>query len=131
MVFLRLVRSIGAVVIGYLVFALSAVALFQGSGREPHAPQPAWFMAASTLFGMVFAAVGGWVATRIAPSHPRQHAAAVAVLLGLGAAVSLVMSPATDATWSQWGALLLMAPAAFLGGTRTSTGGRSASRSTG
>jgi|CXWL01.1.fsa_nt_gi peptidoglycan/LPS O-acetylase OafA/YrhL len=128
MTLLRPARSIGAILIGYLIFALSAVALFQGSGREPHAPQPTWFMTLSTLFGMVFAGIGGWVATKIAPSHPQRHAAAVAVLLGLGAGVSLLTSPAVDATWSQWAALLFMAPSAYLGGHRATSRGNHAPR---
>jgi hypothetical protein len=43
---------------GALIFALSAVALFQLSGRDPHAQQPPWFVVASVTYGIVFA---GWV----------------------------------------------------------------------
>jgi uncharacterized membrane protein YfcA len=44
------------------------------------------------------------------------HAIAMALILALGATSSLVMSPGSRATWSQWSALLLMAPSAWLGG---------------
>jgi hypothetical protein len=113
---MRILRSIAAVLVGYLVFALSAVAFFKLAGRAPHSVQPAWFMVASALYGMFFAALGGWVAARVAPSRPVGHAIAMALVLALGAAVSLVMSPGVRATWSQWSALLLMAPSAWLGG---------------
>lgn len=91
---MRVIRSLVAVLGGYLIFALSAVALFKLAGRAPHAPQPIWFMAVSVACGMVFAALAGAV----------------------GATVSLILSPREGSTWSQWSALLLMAPSAWLGG---------------
>lgn len=112
----RALRAIASVAGGYLVFALSAVALFQLSGRDSHAPQPLGFETGAVVFGMVFAALGGYLAARVAATRPRAHAGGVAVVLALGAGVSLVMSPGAGATWSQWTALLLMAPSAYLGG---------------
>ncbi len=113
---MRVLRSLTAVVGGYLIFALSAVALFQLSGRDPHAPQPLWFEAAAVLYGMAFAALGGFVAARVAPTRALLHAGGVAAILALGASVSLVASPGAGATWSQWAALALMVPSAWLGG---------------
>jgi RsiW-degrading membrane proteinase PrsW (M82 family) len=113
---MRVLRTLAAVVGGYVIFVFSAVALFQLSGRNPHAPQPLWFVIASAIYGMVFAALGGFVAARVAPGRPLLHAGCVAAVLALGASVSLVASPSADATWSQWTALLLMAPSAYLGG---------------
>jgi hypothetical protein len=112
----RVLRTVGAVIGGYLLFALSAAALFQLSGRDPHAPQPLWFMLASVGYGMVFAGLGGAAAARLAPTRPLLHAVGVAAVLALGAGVSLVFSPAAGATWSQWTALTLMSPSAYLGG---------------
>lgn len=113
-------RSLAALVVGYAIFVVSAILLFQLSGHDPHAPQPTWFMIASTAYGMAFAALGGFVAARIAPTRPRLHACATAGILAAGAIASLLSSPATDATWSMWGALLLMAPACCLGGMAAS-----------
>jgi len=113
---MKVLRSIAAVVVGYAVFVVSAVAFFQLSGREPHAPQPLWFMVVSTAYGMVFAGLGGIFSARIAPSRPRLHAGITALILAAGATASLLSSPATDATWSMWGALLLMAPCSWAAG---------------
>lgn len=112
----RVLRTLGAVLGGYLIFALSAVVLYKVTGREPHAPQPLWFMVASVAYGMGFAGLGGFVAARLAPTRSLLHAGSVGVVLALGAAVSLVASPGGSATWSQWAALALMAPSAYLGG---------------
>lgn len=112
----RVLRSLVAVVGGYLIFVLSAVALFQLSGRNPHATQPLWFVTASAVYGMAFAALGGFAAARMAPTRALLHACSVAAIMALGAVASLVASPSTDASWSQWTALALMAPSACLGG---------------
>jgi hypothetical protein len=110
------VRSVAAVVLGYLIFAGSAVLLFQISGRAPHAPASPAFMVGSTLFGIVFAAFGGYVAGWVAQRHPARHASVVAGLIVLGAAASLWAQPGRGASWSQLAAILFMAPAAWVGG---------------
>jgi hypothetical protein len=120
------VRSVAAVVFGYLIFAVSAVLLFQISGQAPHAPASPAFMVGSTLYGVVFAALSGYVAGRLARHHPVRHASAVAGLIALGAAASLLGQARSGGVWSQLAALLLMAPAAWVGGywrSRQAAGG--------
>jgi hypothetical protein len=39
-----MVRSVLAVIAGYVVFALSAILLFRLSGRDPHAPAEIGFV---------------------------------------------------------------------------------------
>ncbi len=111
---MRILRGVLAVVLGYAVFALSAVALFQVAGRNPHAPQDMGFIVIADLIGMAFAGFGGLLASRLAPSNPNLHAALVSGLIALGAAASLLASPARDATWSQWSALALISPCPWL-----------------
>src|SRR3954470_6027016 len=111
-----MVKSIAGVVVGYLLFAVSAVLLFQLAGRDPHAEQPMGFVVFSVLYGMAFAAAGGFVAATIAARKPRQHAAAVALILAIGASASLLAQPGAGSRWSQVTALIFMAPAALAGG---------------
>ena len=110
---MKALQSAIAVVIGYVIFAGSAVLLFRLTGHDPHAPQSAVFMGLVVIYGMAFAALGSVVAMRIAPSRASLHALLVALLIATGAGVSLLTSPATDASWSQWGALIFMAPCAW------------------
>lgn len=110
---MRVVRAVFGAIVGYMIFALTAVALGELTGRNLHAAQPWRFIALTTVYGMVFAGLGGITASRIAP-HRDWAAIGMTVLLALGAAVSLVASPAADARWSQRGALLFMAPCAYL-----------------
>jgi RsiW-degrading membrane proteinase PrsW (M82 family) len=109
----NIVRSVVAVLIGYVVFAGSAVLLFNITKRDPHSPQNLGFIVFAAVYGMFFAGLGGLLADRIAPKKGTVHAAFVSLLIALGAAVSLLAAPGAGSTWSQWAALVLMAPSAW------------------
>ncbi|HYT66538.1 MAG TPA: hypothetical protein VEL51_08985 [Vicinamibacterales bacterium] len=110
-----MLRSIGAIAAGYLIFGASAALLFQLSGQEPHEAAPVGFKVASIVWGAVFALVAGWLTARIAGQRPATHAAIVGVLIAIGACISLLARP-SDAKWSQLAALAVMAPCAWIGG---------------
>src|SRR5450432_3357268 len=109
-------RSVLAVIVGYLVFALSAFAYFQISGQPPHQAAPIPIMLGSIAFGMAFALLGGYVAAWLARRRPVAHGVAVAAVLALGAVISLLSALGKGAVWSQASALALMAPCAVFGG---------------
>jgi hypothetical protein len=111
-----MVRSVLAVIVGYVLFAVSGVVLFQLTGQPPHGEASIAFMITATLYGMVFALLGGYAGGYIAGRKPLVHGAAVAAILALGAGVSLIATIGRGAIWSQVCALLLMAPSAVLGG---------------
>jgi len=110
---MRVIRAILGALAGYAIFAGTAVALGAMTGRNLHAPQPLWFIALTSAYGVAFAGLGGLVASRIAP-HRGWAVTGMTLLLALGAGASLIASPAGDALWSQWCALLLMTPSAYL-----------------
>lgn len=110
-----MLRSIGAVAAGYIIFGGSAALLFQLSGHAPHEQASTAFKIASIVWGAVFALVAGWLTARVAGRKPATHAAVVAGLIALSAIVSLAARPA-DAIWSQIAALVVMAPCALAGG---------------
>jgi hypothetical protein len=109
-------RSIGAIFMGWLVFAASAVALFRLTGRSPHQPATLSFMFISTLYGMFFAGIAGFLTAWLARRWEIEHSLAVATIIAVGGAVSLLASPGLGAIWTQLTALLLMAPMAMVGG---------------
>jgi hypothetical protein len=110
-----MVRSIGAVAAGYLIFGSSAALLFQMSGQLPHEPAPLGFKIGSIVWGAVFALIAGWLTARIAVRRPATHAGVLAGLIAVGAVLSLVADP-SGAAWSQVAALAVMAPGAWIGG---------------
>jgi hypothetical protein len=111
-----MLRSILAVVIGYVLFAASAFAMFRVTGQAPHAIATTSFMLLSSAGGMLGACIGGYAAGWIAGGRPLAHGIAVGLVLALGATVSLVSTLGHGEIWSQLTALLLMAPSAALGG---------------
>ena len=81
-----------------------------------HAVQPAGFVIASVAYGMLFAALGGYVSAVVGGGAPRVQAALVALLIAAGATVSLLAGPKAGSMWSRLTAIFLMAPSALLGG---------------
>ncbi len=118
---MNVLKSLAGAICGCLVFAVTAVALGQVSGRNLHAAQPLWFVGLTTAYGMLFASLGALLATRIAP-HRGWSVIGMTALLVAGAAGSLIASPTTDAQGSQWAALIVMAPSACLAPARTRAG---------
>ena len=117
-----MVRGIVGVLLGYVAFAGASVLLFRLTGVEPHEPSAIGFRVVATLAGIVFALAGGVIACRMARTKPVGHAAAVGVLIALGAGVSLFT--ASGSHWTQIAALLLFAPATVGGGVLAATSGR-------
>jgi hypothetical protein len=109
-------RSVGAVIVGYLVFAVLGYAVFRVSGQAAHATASLAFMLASITSGVVFAFLGGYIAGWLAGRKPGAHAIAVATLIAIGATVSLIATLGNGSIWSQVAAITLMAPSAILGG---------------
>ena len=109
-------RSIASVLLGYVLFAVSAFLFFQWSGQRPHAEAAPGVMAASIVVGVAAAVAGGYLAAWLAGRKPLLHGVAVAGVLAAGAIVSLAGTLGHGAIWSQVAALALMAPGAALGG---------------
>ena len=112
-------RGILGALLGYAIFAAPAALMFNLMGWDPHAPASMTVIVASTLVGIVAAAIGGWVAARA--GRARWSGAVVAALIAIGALISLSMRPGGGAIWSQLVAILLMAPAALLASRRGPT----------
>jgi hypothetical protein len=110
-------RSVLAVVAGYLIFGIASFALFRLSGHDPHGTASLNFKVWTILLGMLFAFIGGYVTGVLAPRKPLTHGAALAILLATFAGISLCATAANTAKWTQVSAILGMAPAALLGST--------------
>jgi len=109
-------RSILAVITGYIVFALSAALVFGLSGQKPHADASSAFKTLAIVVGTAFAIAGGYLAATIARKSHVAHATALAILLASIAAWSIHASPVKDPIWTQVSAIFFMAPGAILGG---------------
>jgi peptidoglycan/LPS O-acetylase OafA/YrhL len=111
-----MVRSILGVIFGYLVFAISAVLLFRITNRNPDDPAEFAFVAFSIAYGACFGMLAGLIAARVAGRRQVLHAGIVAVLVALGAAISIAFHPRQGSLWTQLSAIFIFAPSAMLGG---------------
>jgi len=111
-----MLRGILAIIVGYLLFAASAVALFTLSRRDPHVSAPPMFLVLSVLYGILFALLAGYVTAVIAKVNDLRYVLLLAAVIATGALISLIARPGAGAIWSQVSALLLMSPAALVGG---------------
>ena len=111
-----MVRGILAVIVGYVIFALSAVLLFQFSGQNIHSNVSAGFMLLTIVYGIVFAGISGFVTASLVQKKRLAYVKALAIFMGAIALVSLIAQWGKVAPWSHLAAIFLMAPSAFYSG---------------
>lgn len=104
-----------AVFAGYLIFAGSAVLLFQLTQVDPHSPAAVGIELLIIVYGIAFALLGGFVAGKIARRADMNCGIALALVIALGATISMIARPGAGALWTQTAALLLFAPASLVG----------------
>lgn len=108
-------RAFLAVVAGYLIFAGSAVLFFRLLNVDPHSPATVRFEVFTIACGLAFALLGGFVTGKIARRTDLNCGIALALVIALGATVSMVAHPGAGSVWTQTAALLLCAPASLAG----------------
>ena len=108
-------REFLSVFAGYLIFAGSAVLLFQLTKVDPHSPAATGFELLTIVYGIAFASLGGFVTGKIARRTDLNCGIALAVVIALGATVSMIARPGAGALWTQAATLILFAPASLAG----------------
>ena len=111
---MKIVRNIAAVIVGYLIFAVSAVLLFNVSGIDPHAETGLTTKFGVVVFGCVFSFIGGYFAKLIAAANALTVNIVLAILMAAFATFSFFKSPGEH--YTQIAAIFLFAPASLLGG---------------
>jgi hypothetical protein len=109
-------RSIVAVALGFAVFVIGSF-MPRGAVADYPSVRPTLGLAAGAIaYGAVFGALGGLTAASLAGRRPLAHAVVVAGLIALAALIHPWLEPGTNPRWLDLSALLIMAPAAVLGG---------------
>jgi hypothetical protein len=111
---MNILRNIIAVIVGYAIFVVSAVLLFQLSGIDPHADPSIGFIILTIIYGMLFAFVGGLLAQLISRSGKLTINYILATIIAGFATFSLFKT--TENHYSQLAAIFLFAPASILAG---------------
>jgi hypothetical protein len=108
-------RGVLGVVSGYVIFAGSAVLYFRLANVDPHSPAVVSFEMLTLAYGLAFALLGGFVAGKVARRTDLMSGILLALVIALGATVSIIARPGAGALWTQTAALLLFAPASVAG----------------
>ena len=110
-----LLRTVAGIIVGDVIFTGSAVLLFRFAGVDPHSMASPTFIGFSILYGIIFAALGGFVAGIIGRRPDVICGIILAAIIALGAITALITRPEPGAIWTHSAALVLMAPAALVG----------------
>ena len=108
-----MVRLIAGIVVGYFLFAFSALVTFNVLGQDAHANATPAVMVGTIGVGLIAAFVGGYVGAIVARGRERTAGLGIAFVIAAIAASVLLTQPAGDARWSPLSALV-MAPVAAL-----------------
>jgi len=109
-----MIRSVLAILAGYLVFGASATILYRATGQE--SSPGTWFAVFSVLYGIGFAVLGGYLAAEIARQKPLLHSGIVAGVIVVIGLFLLISQSSKGPVWSEALVLACMAPAALFGG---------------
>lgn len=93
---MKLVKSIGAVIAGFLtIVVLTSItdAVLKGTGVFPTKPgaYTSWILGVALVYRTIFTVLGGLVVTKLAPLKPMKHVlvlATIGVLIGIAGVVS-------------------------------------------
>ena len=111
-----MLRSIGAVVAGYLLIAAAIILLFAVAFPDPLAFPGQEFMLFSLAYGFLFGILGGYVCGRIARRAEVKHAAVIAGIGILLSILSMAFAPAKEPMWYQLANMVALTAAVLLGG---------------
>jgi hypothetical protein len=111
-----MLRWIIAVITGYVAFAVAEGLFYQFTGQNPGATPTLVFGAAGVLYGVVAAAMSGYIAARFAPRGQLIASASVGGIIAAVVVVSWILQGPQSSLWSQLSLLLLIAPSTTLGG---------------
>ena len=106
-------RMISGIIIGYLVFGVSAFLLFRVTHVDPHAPASLSFKIAAIAYGAFFAFLAGYWGTAIAGRNDMLVAVIIGVIMAALAIASMVK---LGRGWSPLSAVVVMVPTELLGG---------------
>lgn len=116
-VFLRVARSVLAVVAGFAVITIGTVLTFEvllgGIGFHKSSPG---VLALATLGAFLSGLLGGVVAARLAAARPLVHATAVLLPIALDTTSIVVKGTSADPVWFDLAGSSVLAGAAVLGG---------------
>ena len=109
-----MIRKILGVIVGYAIFVVSSLALFQLTGQKPHAETTVTFQLITAVYGICFSLLSGFVLALIARPTNLAVNLVLALIMASFAVFSFVKAEGTH--WTQLMAIFVFAPTSMLGG---------------
>jgi ABC-type Fe3+-siderophore transport system permease subunit len=109
-----MIKKISGVIVGYAVFVISSILLFQLSGKNPHQEVEIGFKIITLIYGAVFSIISGFVVQLIAKSKNLKLNYILAFIIAGFATFSLIK--ASGSHWTQLFAIFIFTPISILGG---------------
>lgn len=106
-------RKILGIIVGYAIFVATSLALFKISGQDPHSNPSTFFVIVTTIYGLAFSFVAGFVTQLIAKTNLKLNYILAFIIAGF-ATFSLLKSEGNH--WTQILAILIFAPISIFGG---------------
>ena len=120
---MKLIKSIGAIIAGFLVVGILHVStdlVLEKSGFFPAPDQPAAlgtrYLAIAAIYRNIYNVFGGWLTARCAPSAPVRHAVILGVIGLLANIAGGIMMWKLGAHWYPFVLAALAVPCCWLGG---------------
>lgn len=114
---LTLLRSLGSILLGYIVLAVTNMAFVILWFVRPMVDWPPISIALLSIpYTVVCGFAAGYLAAWVAGRHKRMHAIVLASLMGAVIVYSIVIDVAAEPTWYKWIYLCMMIPATLWGG---------------
>nr|WP_294942078.1 hypothetical protein [uncultured Mucilaginibacter sp.] len=109
-----MLKKILSVVVGYLVFAISSVLLFNLTHHHPHQDAPFNFKLVTIAYGVFFSILAGAVVQLIARQNTLGLNFILAAMMFAFAGISMALSGGSH--WTQLFAMFIFAPVSIVGG---------------
>lgn len=107
-------RKILAVIVGYIIFAATALAFFKVFNIEAHSAASTTVMIQTAINGIIFSTLAGWVTQLIAKTGSLKINYILALLIAAFATFSYFK--ASGEHWTQLMAIFIFAPVSIVGG---------------
>lgn len=111
---MSILRGILSVILGYAIFVISAVILFQFSEIDPHADPSIGFIILTVAYGLIFSFLGGLITQMVSGTYSLTINYILAAIMAGFATFSFFKTSGNH--YSQLAAIFLFAPASVLGG---------------
>ncbi|RZJ49414.1 MAG: hypothetical protein EOO44_18305 [Flavobacterium sp.] len=109
-----MIRKILAVIVGYIIFAATALTFFKVFDIEAHSAASTSVMIQTAINGIIFSALAGWITQLIAKTGNLKINYILALLIAAFATFSFLK--ASGEHWTQLMAIFIFAPVSIVGG---------------